>query len=522
MASRFGTLVLTVSLIAQALPGRAEQAANPQTPADWAPYLNDLQGTDKTKQEAAAKVFIDSGSRGYVILAPLLKHTDPEIVRRASQLRQQIDTRSIELYKEAASEQAKLQRQPLAAAALEKVRQAFMRLAVYASQNPLRQFAFQSMTELQKTAREVEAANQQLALLDEQLKDAKDLARAALQVKRAGELRTLQRDADMLAAAQDAAQNSGKEGRFTAAALKLQAEAYLRLEDNPRLEAVCRTILAEHPRSLEIKFAHQALLNLFSAARRWDEAERQARAFFSAFPVDEEAQDAVYGLWESLMNEEHDYARAGPLAEWLLDALPLDRLRPEALKCSGGCSEYVFRDYRKAERAYTMLRERFADEVNKEDMNAALARVRLKAGGKFEKEPLETDAGPAGAFARFLKAARTRNLKALESLVPKNNLKDFTERLGDATEDLVPILVFADFILKKADTDEAAGKSKLLFDYYEASADKPKPLIEEAIKEDGLWRICWKDPEEEKAAGGMQAKADRTGQPKPETPEGRK
>jgi len=326
-------------------------------------------------------------------------------------------------------------------------------------------------------------------------------------------LKTLQRDADMLAAAQDAAQNSGKEGRFTPVALKLQAEAYVRLEDNAKLEAVCHTILAEYPRSLETKFAHQSLLSLLSDARRWDDAVRQAQAFFSAFPVDQEAQEAVCGLLENLMNEERDYARAGPLAEWLVQALPPDRLKPDALKYSGGCAEYVFRDFAKSERAYVLLRDRFADAVSTDDMNAALARVRMKSEGKFPKEPRDTDAGLAGVFARFLKAARLRDAKALESLVPKNDVKDFTERLGDTTEELIPTLVFADFILKKADTDDAAGKGKLLFDYFESSSDKPKPLTEEAVKEDGQWKICWQDPEEEKAAAGTPAPAAKTVQP---------
>jgi hypothetical protein len=54
---------------------------------------------------------------------------------------------------------------------------------------------------------------------------------------------------------------------------------------------------------------------------------------------------------------------------------------------------YQGRVYGKAQSAYTLLRDRFADAVSTEDMNAALARVKAKAEGKFEKEPRETDAG---------------------------------------------------------------------------------------------------------------------------------
>ena len=504
MPLQIAHLLLLLCFILNALPVLAEQAApavNPPAIADWTPYLNDLQGADKARQEAAAKVFVDWGARGYNLLAPLLKHSDPEVVKRATEVRARIDAQSFKLYQEAAEEQAKLQRQALTKALLEKVRQAFMRVAMYASQSQIRQLGFRNATELQKTIKEVEAANQQLAALDEQLKatpEGKTLARAGIQVERAGALKALQRDSDLLAAALDAAQNSGKEGRFTPAALKLQAEAYTRLEENAKLETVCRRILAEYSRSLETKFAHQTLLSLLSTANRWDEAVSQARAFFAAFPVDQEAQDAVFGLLEDLMNEQRDYARAGLLAEWLEQTLPADRLKPEALKYSGGLCEYIAHDYGKAQSAYTLLRDRFADAVSTEDMNAALARVKAKAEGKFEKEPRDTDAGPAGAFARFLKAARARDAKALEALLPKNTAQEFTERLNDTTEELLVTLVFADFILKKAETDDAAGKAKLTFDYYEASSSKPKPLIEAALKEDGQWKICWQDPEEEK------------------------
>lgn len=496
---------LAAAAVRAAQPAQAP-AANPQMIADWTPYLSDFQSADQARQEAAAKVFIESGSRGYAVLAALLKHSDPGVVKRATDVRQQIDTRSFKLYQEAAGEQNKVMGQPLTAAGLEKVRQAFLRMAMYASQSSLKQLGFQTAAELQKTIKDVEAAGKQLAPLDAQLTAApepKGLARAAVQMERANALKVLLRDADMLAAAQDAAASSGKEGRFTPAAFGLQAEAHARLADNAKLEATCRRILAEYPRSLEVKFAHRTLLQLLSGTQRWDDAEKQARAFLAAFPVDEEAQEAVNDLLENLMNEERDYARVGPLAEWLIEALPPDRLKPEVLKYSAGCDEYIFRDYPKAERAYTLLRDRFADAVSAEDMNAALTRVKLKGEGKFEKEPRDADAGLAGVFARFLKAARTRDTKALETLAPKDELEDFRERLGDSTEELVPTLVFADFILRKVDVDEAAGKGKLLLDYYDASSSKPKPMTQEAVKEDGQWKIRWQDPQEPDAAAGV-------------------
>ena len=532
MPWRFGYCILLLSFLLSALPGRAEQAKPipPQTVTDWTPYLTGLQSADKAKQEEAAKFFVDAGGRSYLVLDPLLKHSDEDIKQQVARIKEQIEARSTKLYEEACAEQVGLRRQPLTTAAIENARQAFLRLAVYTPQNPLRQLGYQNAAELQKTAQDVEAAGQQLAALDKQLQDTpatQGLLRAGLQMERANALKTLQRDADTLAAAQDAAQLSGKDGRFTPAALRFQAEAYLRQEDNPKLEAACRAILTDYPRSLEVKFAHQTLLNLLAAANRGDEAVREAREFLTALPLDQDAQDAVFFYLDELMSETRDYVRAGQLADWLMDTLPLDRLKIEAVNCSAGCNEYVAHDYAKAIRAYTLLHDRFPDLMKAEEMSAALARVKLKQEGKFGQEPGAADPEPAGTFARFLKASRSRDLKALEELVPKDKLKDFTAHLADDMEDLAPALVFADFILKQVVADEAAGKARLLFDYYEPSSNKPKPLTEEAVKEDGKWKINWQDPEEEgeeaePPAPDAKPAAPQPAAPKTAAPEGQK
>src|SRR5436309_926251 len=94
--------MLAIALLSCALPLRAQQPAPDPHPAtgakvqsipqvaDWAPYLADLQGGDKSKQDAAAQVFIDSGQLGYNVLERLLKNPDKDLVARVRELRGKI------------------------------------------------------------------------------------------------------------------------------------------------------------------------------------------------------------------------------------------------------------------------------------------------------------------------------------------------------------------------------------------------------------------------------------------------
>lgn len=469
---------------------------------DWKPYLDDFMSADTARQQAAIKTFIESGSRGYMVLGNLLKNPNADVVKRATEVRTAIDERSLQMYKEADAQRQKINKETLTAEKLEALRQAWIRMALYASQNALKQFGFQTSQELQKQIDGVKAAVKQLDEFDAQLKAAgemKGLQRAAFQIERAQALKVVQRDAEALAAVQDAVAASGKEGRLTPSALKLLIEIHQRAEDTKSIEAVCRRILADYPRSLESKFAYKTLSDQLMFEKHWDESFALAKAFVSAFPVDEEAQEAAYGLMETLMSDEQDYKRVGPVADWLIDTLPIDRLRPEAAKLSGGCNEYIAKDYARAIRGYTILRDKFSDMVSADDMNAALERLAAKADGKFPKEPLETEAGPAGIFASFLKAMRTRDTKLIAMVVPKEDAEDYADSLNDGGDERVPALTFADFVIKKVEPDEKGQSVKLLIDYYEAGSSKPRAIAQAAVLEEGKWKIRWEDPDEEPA-----------------------
>jgi len=472
---------------------------NPQQIVDWKPYLDDFAGTDITKQQSATKAFIESGSRGYTILGNLLKHPNADVVKRANEVRTEIDQRSLNMYRDLDAKRQKTVKEPLTVEVLEAQRAEWIKMAMYASQNALKQFGFQTSQEMQKQIDGVKAALKQLEDADAQMKaagDVKGLARASIQIDRASALKTLQRDKDALAAVQDALAASGKEGRLTPSALKLLIDVYARAEDAKNIEAICRQIIAEYPRSLEVKFAYKTLCDQLTGEKKYDEAFALIKTYIGAFPVDEEAQETAYGLMETLMNDEQDYKRVGPLTDWLIDTLPLDRLRPETAKLSGGCNEYIAKDYAKAIRGYTLLRDKFADMVSADDMNAALARLAAKSEGKFPKEPAETDAGPAGAFAVFLKAIRTRDTKLIATIVPKEEAEESAENLGDGSDERVPALTFSDFVIKKVEPDAKGQEAKLAIDYYEAGSNKPRAITETAVLEEGKWKIHWQDPDE--------------------------
>lgn len=475
---------------------------NPQQIVDWKPYLDDFTSADAARQQAATKTFIESGSRGYMILGNLLKNPNADIVKRANDVRNEIDQRSLNMYRELDAKRQKAAKEPLTPEALDVQRQEWIKMAMYASQNALKQFGFQTSQELQKQIDAVKAAQKQLADADAQMKagELKGLQRASVQIDRAQALKTLQRDADSLAAVQDALTASGKEGRLTPSGLKLLIEIYQRAEDAKNIEATCRRIIAEYPRSLEIKFAYKTLSDQLMAEKKFDDAFTLIKAYVAAFPIDEEAQDTAYSLMETLMNDEQDYKRVGPVTDWLIETMPLDRLRPETAKLNGGCNEYIVKDYAKAIRGYTLLRDKFADMVSADDMTAALARLTAKMEGKFPKEPNEGEAGPAGAFATFLKAIRTKDVKLIATVVPKEDAEEVAENLGDGSDDRVPALTFSDFAIKKVDIDEKGQAAKIQIDYYEAGSNKPRAITEPAVLEEGKWKIAWQDPDE--AEGG--------------------
>lgn len=539
----FPGLLLAAAVAPTVMGGEPPQPAQPKNPpiqisatpatpvappaqmtTDWTQHIADFQSDDAAKRESATKAFIDGGARGAPVLDAIAKKS-PELAKRAAEVKAQVEKRSIELYQEAAAFAQKAQAEPLTVQNVEAQRQKWLQVAMYSTQQAVRQSSFQQVQNLQKLSQTISQALQQLNASDMQLKgppQPNPLQRASIQMERAAALKKLHRMEEAQAAAKDAVEASGKDGRLTPGAIKLVIELDPGKDEGKTVEELSKLILKEYPRSLEVKFAHHRLVDFYAEKERWDEAMAQAKLFVATFPIDDDSQGAAFTLLTTLMDEARDYNRAVQWADWLMETFPLDRLQPEAPKNAAGIYEYVVKDYDKAERACVTLRDKFADLVDRADMDRMLARLKQKKEGKFVKEPQTGDPELAGVFATFLKAVRARDKKLLGELVPKEEIEEYTDLLTDSMESFVPQLTFVDIEIKKVDIDATGNAAKLTLLLHEPDSEKATETKQKAVKEDGKWKIQWIDPEqvedEEPAAGPHPKKFIAPNAPPPAAP----
>jgi hypothetical protein len=477
------------------LPQPPRTVSVPQV-SDWGPYLADIQSSEKSKQDSAAQAFLDAGQLGYNLLGTLLKNADVDLSKRIKDLRAKIDERSYKLYAEAAGKREKIFSKPLDVDSLDDLKNVWTALATYSSVLQVKQQAFQVVSELKRTMANVDAANKRLKEIDGELKtdtNPPGLFRAGLLIARAEALKLVLRDKDVLGAAQEAEVCSGKKGRLTPTALRIEIEAYQRLNDNESLRNTCRKILSDYPRSMETHVAHQSMLDSFIREKRFDDAIRELKEYQAAFPIDEEVQQSISATLSALMDQEHDYKRVADLAEWALSALPLERVEVDIPKCYGGCNEYVLKDFTKAERGYAMLHEFFPDAIDPKDVEKVMGRLKLKAAGRFPKEPAETDDGPAGALAGFLRAVRTKDPKALELFVPNEEADEFKDQLLEPGDSLVPLLTFSDVIVRNIEYSPKKDSATMFLDIFPSAGNQPRPALQFAFNEGGKWKIRWRN-----------------------------
>ena len=481
--------------------GSAKAGEDPKTQSvgqvsDWGPYLADIQSSDKAKQEAAGKAFFEAGQLGYNVLGTLLKSTDMDLIKRVKDLRAKIDERSYALYKTAEEQRELIFSKPLEAEPLEELKNKWTEVATYASVLPVKQHAFQAISEIKRTLGNVDAANRKLKDLDVEFKAdpaPQGLYRASLLINRAEALKLLLRDKEVLGTAQEAEQASGKLGRLTPVALRIQIESFQRLNDFESVRATCKKLLATFPRALETRFARQSIVDTLVREKRFDEAIRELKETLNAFPVDEEVQQSLTSLLSSLMDQEHDYKRVAELSEWAMATLPLERIDVDIAKCFGGTSEYVTKDYTKAERGYSMLHEYFPDMIDPKDVDKVLERLKLKAAGKFPKEPVETDDGPSGALAGFLRAVRTHDAKALADFVPTEEAESFKQELDEPGDTFVPLLTFSDVIVRNIEFSPKKDSATMFIDIYPSAGLVAKSAIQFAFHEGDKWKIRWRN-----------------------------
>ena len=463
--------------------------------SDWAPFLADLQGSDKAKQEAAGKAFFDAGQLGYNVLGTLLKSTDAELVKRIKELRAKIDERSYALYRDAEQLRERVFSKPLDADALDQLKSKWTEVATYSSVMQVKQQAFQVVSDIKRALGNVDAANRKLKDLDADLKaipPPQGLYLASLMISRAEALKMLLRDKESLGAAQEAEQASGKTGRLTPTALRFQIDAFQRLADFENARTTCRKLLSAFPKALETRYARQAIIDSLVREKRFDDAIRELKEAFNAFPVDEELQQALTSLLSELMDQEHDYKRVSDLAEWALSTLPTERIDVDIAKCYGGCNEYVTKDYAKAERGYSMLHDTFPDMIDPKDVDKVLERLKLKAAGKFPKEPTEKDEGPSAALAGFLRAVRTRDAKAILDFVPEDEGEAFKQELDDPGDSIVPLLTFSDVIVRNVEFSPKKESATMFIDIYPSAGLVAKSAIQFAFHEGDKWKIRWR------------------------------
>jgi len=459
---------------------------------DWERHLFDFQAADAEKQKTAMQAFVDSGMRGFNEMQKFVNSANADIAARAKQVQTEINKQSWERYTQCAALKTKVDNEPLTVPALQHLLKAWMAASTYSSQNALRQSGFQQASATQKQIQEVEGAQRNLTQHDESLKQTPEthkIARAGIQLDRANAFKILHRWDELIAACNTALEQGGPHWRLKPATLKMLVEAFESKQDSKSAGTYASRIIKEHPRSLEVKFAHENLLDTMVVDAQWPQAIEQLKAFYAACPIDSDVNDKILGTLSTMMDEHHEYKHVAVLAEWIIATLPRERLSPDAPKFAGGTSEYVLKDYSRAEKYYHMLGELFGDMVDPKDIDIVIVRVKQKAEGKFPKEPSETDAGPAGALARFLKAIRAKDRKAAAAAVIKEDAASYAE--GDDLDNLIPGVTFADYIVKKVDIDEPAGRAVLTIDFYDASSATPQEITQDAVNEDGVWKMEW-------------------------------
>ena len=313
------------------------------------------------------------------------------------------------------------------------------------------------------------------------------VVKASLQLARAQAFVNLQRFDEALKAAEEAFTAGGRNCRFAPAALKTQAEMLSHKSDFDGVEKICNKLIAEYGESLEARFAYGTLADVLMERKRWDEAVEAVEKFVAACPLEDEAQDAADKLVDALMDKERDYPRAYGFSASIKQRLPVSRVRPEVLKILGNCSEYALKDYAKAEAAYKMLAEDYADIVKPAEVEAVLQRIKAKAAGTFPKEPKVGDEGPPGALAQFLAAARSRDAKKLGDSVPAAESSETAGKLTCEECELIHTVTFGDFIVKKSNVE--GDKAELTIDYYDPASSAPHAIVLKALLEKGLGKF---------------------------------
>ena len=111
--------------------------------------LLDMQNGDAAKRDAAGKTLVTKGAPAYRSMAQFLSSQDADLVKRAKDIRAQIEQRGLQLFQDANAVQGKVLSGPLSSTTLEEVRKAWLAAGQFAAQPELRQNATQAIQSVQ-------------------------------------------------------------------------------------------------------------------------------------------------------------------------------------------------------------------------------------------------------------------------------------------------------------------------------------------------------------------------------------
>ncbi len=125
--------------------------------------LLDMQNGDAAKRDAAGKALVAKGAPAYRSMNQFLTSQDADLVKRAKDIRTQIEQKGMALFQDANVVQGKALAGPLNAAALEDVRKSWVTAGSYAPQPELRQNATQAIQSIQMMMSQLEEATKEIA-----------------------------------------------------------------------------------------------------------------------------------------------------------------------------------------------------------------------------------------------------------------------------------------------------------------------------------------------------------------------
>ena len=93
-------------------------------------------------------MFLEAGPQGHDLLGNLLKNSDPQIVKRATELRQQIEQQAMKVFNDMIAQAQKVENEPLTVAALQELQQGWLRAAACSCDKRMKQACLEQAADM--------------------------------------------------------------------------------------------------------------------------------------------------------------------------------------------------------------------------------------------------------------------------------------------------------------------------------------------------------------------------------------